>query len=460
MARRSLIHNVTRALARVLAPEMARGFDAAGWKRFPRESRMGRTATETIAAAPQIRTKARYYVNNDAYARAGLDALVTYAVGAGPVPAHDDAEAVAEFLEWFENCDADGVGNLGTVVADAVRWMVMDGETFVHLIQRADGLFLRVLPAESVDESKSAELPGGGYIAAGVEFNAVGDRVAYWIRPYIPTQQFETYAPPVRVDAADILHLMRPVGAGQVRGVSWFAPVLLKLADLGLLSDALLKGFQVAALHAGFLEDQNGVGGLPFDGEQNGDTLEDVSLEPGVVRRLPPGYKINFNNPQAAQQSVEFMTAQVEAVASGLGVPAFMVSGNVSRANYSSLRAALITFKASLEALQFNVIVPRMLAPIWKRWALTRQLRGNGDAATAAEWRFPAMPEADPLKQIQAVKVALETKIMSRAEAIAARGESIERVDSDIAADPHAQAASEGDAENDNTENEEDSNAA
>ncbi|WP_395648022.1 phage portal protein [Terricaulis sp.] len=417
---------------------------------------MGRTATETIAASPQIRTKARYYANSDPYARAGLDALVTYAVGAGPMPAHADSEA---FLEWWDECDADNRTDFGGIVAQAVRGMATDGESFVQLLQRPEGLRLRLLPAESVDESKSAELAGGGYIAAGIEFNAAGDRVAYWIRPYIPTQQFETYAPPVRVDAADILHLFKPIGAGQVRGVSWLSPVLLKLADLGLLSDALLKGFQVAALHAGFLEDQNGVGGLPFDGEQNGDTLEDVSLEPGVVRRLPPGYKINFNNPQAAQQSVEFMTSQVEAVAAGLGVPAFMVSGNVNRANYSSLRAALITFKASLEALQFGVIVPQLLAPIWKRWTLTRQLRGEGDTAKAAEWRFPALPEADPLKQIQAVKVALETKIMSRAEAIAARGESIERVDSDIAADPHAQTA---DPENDNQDDEQepDSNAA
>jgi lambda family phage portal protein len=446
-------------IAQWLAPELrTRGFDAAGWKRFPREARHGRTATETIAAAPQVRAKARYYYANDAHARAGIEALVTYGVGAGPVPAHDDAEAVAAFLDWFDECDADGVGNFGTIIADAVRGMATDGESFIQFVQRPEGLRLRLLPAESVDESKSAELSNGGYIAAGIEFNANGDRVAYWIRPYIPTQQFETYAPPVRVDAADVLHLMRPVGIGQVRGVSWLAPVLLKLADAGLLSDALLKGYQIAACHAGFIEDQNGVGGLPFDGEQNVDALE-VSLEPGVVRRLPPGYKISFNNPQAAQQSVEFLTAQIEEIAAGLGVPAFMVSGNVNRANYSSLRAALITFKASLEALQFNVIVPRLLAPIWKRWALTRGLRGEGDVTGAAEWRFPALPEADPLKQIQAVKVALETKIMSRAEAIAARGESIERVDADIARDPHAQAASEGEPQNDNQE-ESDSNAA
>lgn len=192
-------------------------------------------------------------------------------------------------------------------------------------------------------------------------------------------------------------------------------------------------------------------------GEKSGDAL-DVSLNPGEVRRLPPGYSIKFNNPQAAQQSVEFMTAQIEEIAAGLGVPAFMVSANVNRANYSSLRAALITFKAQLEALQFNIIVPQLLNPIFKRWQLMRSLRGESVGDALPEWRFPAMPEADPLKQIQAVKVALDSKLMSRAEAIAARGESIERVDADIAADPHAQTPTEENGDAPDDEEEDDSN--
>ncbi len=454
MSRASIYRRATRAIARALAPELrTRGYDAAGWQRFPREARMGRTATETIAAASQVRAKARYYVANDGNAAAAVNALVTYATGAGPMPAHPSADAFIN--EFWNNCDADGATDFGGIVALAVRAAIVDGESLVVFRQRADGLKLQLYPAEQLDESKSADLGNGAYIAAGVEFDAQGERVAYWIKPYVPTQMFDTYAQPVRVDAADVLHLRRLDGIGQIRGVSWFAPILLKLADLGLLSDALLKGFQVAALHAGFLEDQNGIGGLPFEGEKDGDAL-DVSLEPGVVRRLPAGYKISFSNPQAAQQSIEFLTSQIETIAAGLNVPAFMVSANVNRANYSSLRAALITFKAYLEALQYNVIVPQLLAPIWKRWALTESLRNGGDADGAqAEWRFPAMPEADPLKQVQATVAQLEAKLMSRKEAIAARGETIERVDADIEADPHAQepADSEGETE------EEDSNS-
>ncbi|HEV7693126.1 MAG TPA: phage portal protein [Hyphomonadaceae bacterium] len=437
MAKGSIIRRARRAVARMLAPEIStRGYDAASWKRFPREATMGRTSLETIQAAPLVRRKARYFAVNSAPASAAINALVTYLWGFGAVPAHDDEELVKEFLKWWDVCDADGRTNFGGLIAQAIRACIVDGEVFVIFRQRGDGLKLQLMPAEQVDESLTRDVGGGVQIVAGVELDAQGQRVAYWVRPFLPSQQFETYAPPVRVDAADVLHLMRPEGIGQIRGVSWLAPIMLKLADLGLLSDALLKGFQVAAMHAGFLTDANGATQLPFEGQKDGDAL-DVSLEPGIVRRLPSGMDIKFSNPQAAQQSIEFLTACIEEIAAGLQVPAFMVSGNVSRANYSSLRAALIVFKASLEATQFNIILPQLLAPIWRRWAITRGGTVN-DAAEDAEWRFPALPEADPAKALAAVKIALDAKLMSRKEAIAARGESIERVDADIADDPHA----------------------
>jgi lambda family phage portal protein len=433
-------------------PEFERGIDAGSWRRFSKEMRYSRTVIETIVAAPASRSKARYFYGSDGYTAAAVNALVTYGAGAGPMPAHANAELVAAFVdEFWSECDADGRLDFGGLIALAFLECIVAGESFVLFVQREEGLRLRLIPAEQVDESLTRDLGGGAHITAGIEFNAQGERVGYWIRPFAPNQQFETWAPPVRVDAADVLHLMRPVGVGQVRGISWLAPIMLKLADLGLLSDSLLKGFQVAALHAGFIEDSLGTSGLPFDGQSTDNPGElEVSLEPGTVRRLGPGQKITFNNPQAAQQSIEFQTSQIEAISAGLSVPAFMTSGCVSRANYSSLRAALITFKAHLEAIQFNVLVPQLLNPIWRRFVLTESLR-NGRATTDAdmrcEWRFPAMPEADPIKQVQATVAQLNARLMSRREAVAARGESIERVDADIAADPFTTDPEESDDE-------------
>lgn len=429
-----------------------RGFDAASWRRFPKEARSGRMANETLTAAPAIRNRARYYYGSDPHAKAGVDALVVYGWGAGAMADHANADA---FEEWGATCDADGALTFDGMFGAALREMIVAGECLILFIVDSDGLKLRLLPAEQLDESLSRDIGNGARIDAGVETDTRGRVVAYWIKPSLPTTQFESYAPPIRFDAADVVHLRRVDFVGQVRGLSWLHAVLLKLADLGLLSDALLKGYQVAALHAGFLEDQNGAASLPFDGDKEGDALE-VALEPGVIRRLPTGYKVSFNNPQAAQQSIEFLNAQVNAISAGLGVCAHMVSGDVSRCNYSSLRADLLKMKASVEAWQYSTLVPALNA-IWRKWALVESLRNAGDVTSLPTWRFEAFPDADPIKQVQASKLLLETKLASRAELIAARGESIDRVDADIAADPHAQTQTEENG--DDAEEEEDSNA-
>lgn len=432
---RNLFRNTRYALARLIAgPSGKRAFDAASWKRFPREARSGRAVQDVLMAAPQVRSRARYYAGSDPLAAAGVNALTVYGWGAGAVPAHPHADA---FARWGEEADADGLLPFDAMIALGLRECIVAGECLIVFIMRPEGLKLRLLPAEQLDESLSSDLGGGAQIAAGIETDGRGVRVAYWIRPTLPSTAFETYAPPVRIPAEDVVHLYRPLAVGQTRGMSWLTPCLLKLADLNLLSDALLKNSQVSALNSVYLVDTEAQTKLPYDGDAKGNVLEDVSLEPGMAKVLRGKWEMKSHAPQQAQQSIEFMQSQIDAVSAGLGVPSFMLSHNVSRANYSSLRAALITFKSDVEAWQFSMLVPA-LNRIWRRWAMVEALNGADADAALPAWRFQAMPEADPLKQVQAVVAALEAKIMSRREAIEARGEIIDRVNADIASDPFA----------------------
>jgi capsid protein len=231
----------------------------------------------------------------------------------------------------------------------------------------------------------------------------------------------------VRIPAENVLHLCRPLGAGQVRGVSWLAPVLLRSRELDIIEDALAKGVSVAALHAGFLVDMNGTSTTaePFDG------LEDVSLEPGIVRRLPAGFDIKFSSPQQAQQTSEFVSHQIRAIAAGLGLPDHLVSSDLRGANYSSLRAGLVAYRQRLEQDQFGVIIPQFVAPLFARV--------TGD--TAAEFYPPAQPWVDPLKDTQATREAMAAGLLSRRQAVAALGYDVESLDREIAADRAREAA-------------------
>lgn len=429
-----------------------RSFDANGSsRRWPsaREN-FGRTVAETTAAAPVIRARARHQIANNAYAANGAGAWEATLVGAGIVAAsgHPDAakrKSVGVALaSWNRVADADGRTDLFGIQAAVARALVADGEAFVHLMTTPEGLRLRLLPAEMVDESDTRDLPGGGRTVAGVEFDAFGRRVAYWIFPHRPSDIFTSALAAVRVPADDVLHVFRPLGAGQVRGVSWFAPVLLRLRELDGIEDALAVGVKIAALHAGFLTDLNGTAaGSPYDGAQSGTVLE-TGLEPGTLKVLPAGFDVKFSTPAQVQQVGELLSHEIRAIAAGLGVPAYLVDGDLRQANYSSLRAALVAFRQRAEAIQFQTLIPQLVRPIFERAILSLVLSGEINAPDfeanpadylAAEFYPPAQPWVDPAKDIKATSDAIDSKLMSRRQAVAALGFNVEDIDAEIAAD-------------------------
>lgn len=436
------------------APMQTRRFDgAAGGRRWSSAPSFGRTGPETLAASAPIRSRARYFVANNPWAANGVSALVSGLVGFGIKPAsqHPDAGSRASigaaFGTWAKRADAEGRTDLFGIQAAAVRAMIVDGEAFLHMETRANGLRLRLLPAEMVDESDTRDLPNGGYVVAGIEFNAVGKRVAYHVLKARPTEVFASTYGTIRIPAEDMLHLMHPLGAGQVRGVSWLAPVLLRLSELDQLEDALAVGVKTAAMFAGFLVDQNGTG-EPFDASDESGILT-RGLEPGVLQRLPSGFDIRFSTPQQAQQTAEFVAHQIRAIAAGLGVPAHLVSGDLREANYGSLRAGMVAFRQKLEGIQFGTIIPQLCGPIWERAVSALILRGDLPAADfeaaaplwlAAEHYPPPMPWIDPAKDVAAIRDALEAGLMSRRQAVAERGFDIETLDAEIAADREREA--------------------
>lgn len=437
-------------------PVQTRRFDASGGgRRWDHRPSFGPFGSETLAAAAPSRSRGRHAYANNPWATSGVSALSTALIGAGITPASrhpDPATRVllgSSFAAWSAVADADGITDFGGLQAAAAVAMIVDGESFLHLIPTADGMKLRIIPAEMVDASHTVELGDGRRIVAGIEFNAAGVRVAYHVSPVRPTDTYTNYAPPVRVPASDILHLFRPLGAGQVRGISWLAPVLLRLSELDQLEDALLVGAKVAAMHAGFLVDQNASGDSPYgDGEQTGSSLE-TGLEPGTLKFLPQGWDVKFSAPQQANESIAFAQMQLRAVAAGLGVPEHLLTGDLRGANYSSLRAGLVAFRQRLEQIQYHTIIPQMLRPLWERVITLEVLRGAIEAPDfegqiadylGAEWYPPAQPWVDPEKDIKAEALAVQHGFRSRRQVVAAQGYGVEELDAEIAADRQREA--------------------
>ena len=253
---------LTRIFTRPAKAGAMRRFDgAAGGRRGFGMGFFHRINSEVAGAGATVRARARYLAANNPWLSQATSNWAGALVGAGivPTPKHPDAairKALTEaFNRWAEDADADGRTDFWGLQADIARGLVIDGECFSQVIMTEDGPRLRIIPPELVDESTTRELSGGGVIVQGVEFDGEGRRVAYHVLPARTHDQFTGYSPPVRIPADQILHVLKPIAAGQVRGVSWLAPVILPASEFDQLTDALLVGAKVAAMTAGFLTD-------------------------------------------------------------------------------------------------------------------------------------------------------------------------------------------------------------
>lgn len=436
-----------------------RRFDAAaGGRRASSFGTFGPIAPEVAAAAPQVRARARYLAANNPYLSQAVANWTGALVGAGivPTPTHPKTGPrkllTRVFNRWADQADIEGRSDFWGLQTLVARALVVDGESFVQMVETPAGPRLRVIPAEFVDEAKAANLENGRFIASGIEFDSLGRRLAYWVLPYAPTDIFATRAPSVRIPADEILHIFRPLAPGQIRGISWLAPVIVPASELDQLTDALLVGAKVAAMHAGFLVDQNGTGAAPYEGHTIEGALEG-GIEPGALKVLPSGWDVRFNSPGQAKDVAPFLRHNLLTLAAGLGLPEHLLSGDLTGANYSSLRAGLLPFRQRVEQIQYGQLVPQFLKPVWERVVTSSILSGrmsapgferNPEDWLGCDWLPPRPLQVDPIKDVQATALELELGLTTRRKAAAERGWDLQDLDTEIAADKFRKEASHG----------------
>jgi lambda family phage portal protein len=115
---------------------------------------------------------------------------------------------------------------------------------------------LQLLQSEMLPFEKTETAANGNRIRCGIEFDAIGRRVAYHFRRRHPgdsTDQGAVTPETVRVPAGDVLHIYRPIDAGQIRGLPHVAPAMVRLFLLDQYDDAELDRKKTAAMFAGFI---------------------------------------------------------------------------------------------------------------------------------------------------------------------------------------------------------------
>jgi lambda family phage portal protein len=278
-------------------------------------------------------------------------------------------------------------------------------------------------------------LPNGGRIVQGVEFDAIGRRVAYWLFREHPGASWRTtgLAGSSRVPATEVEHVFRSTRAGQVRAVSWFAPVLLKMRDFDEYDDASLMKQKIAACLAVLTFDTEGTDDAL--GTKTDDPLVET-LEPGMITRIGAGQSVEVVQPPAVNDYDKFSAVQLRAIATGLGVAYEDLTGDYAGMPYSAARMSRIRHWVRVEGWRWRMLIPRMCVPVWA-WVMSAALLAGrldpGDVGPA-DWTAPPMPMLDADKEIAAIVKRIRAGLISWPEAVRELGLDPDELLAEIAA--------------------------
>ena len=438
-----------RAVARLTWQRLSALYDGAQTNRRTKNWRTSNAGpnAELQPALTKLRQRSRDLVRNNPFAAAGLDLTVSYQVGAGIVPrsatgdAAADGQADALFATWCAKADATGQTDFYGLQALLARSRAESGESFALMVpmsaaeMRRRGtpvpLSIQVVEADHLDESMERGAAAGALaIRQGIEIDAQGRPIAYHLRTEHPGERAATLGglaglgKTLRYDAAQVLHLFRADRPGQLRGMPDLAPVMMRLRSLDELEDAALEREKIQACLAAFVTSPAPAATGPLeDLDDAGDPVK--SFYPGMIERLLPGEGVEFATPSGAAAFSELARHQLHAIATGWGLTYDLLTGDLSGANYSSLRAGRLAFRRRLERVQWHCLIPAMCQRVWDAFIAAAVQSGALPPRAGGypvQWAPPVFEMVDPLKDAMAVKEQLRLGLLTWGQAVAQMG--------------------------------------
>lgn len=411
-----------------------KGRSAVGW------TANGGSANAAIGPAlAALRQNSRDLYRNEPLARKAINEIKQKTVGTGILPRskarNKKSRRVIDerFSEWMENCDAEGRLAYPALQALGVKTILEAGEVITRYVvprNKRELLHIRLLEPDYIDHYKT-ESNTDGYVIQGVQFDSDHRRVGYWLHDSHPGDVIGTNW--VRggsfssqlVPAQFVEHGYQIERLGQVRGVPRCAPVVSRMRDLGDIEEAIRIKKKVEACFAAFLHDMDPNAdpvGSP-EGTDAQSNLPIESIEPGMVKYLRGNQNVTFANPSGNGAEPEYIRLQQRMIAAGWLVPYEILTGDLSQVNYSSYRGGLLGFRDMVSDLRWNVVVPWICTPVYRRFVDLLYLTGEiSEPDYAVEWSEPAFDMLDRGKEAEADQSQNRLGTLSWGQMIASQG--------------------------------------
>lgn len=384
---------------------------------------------ENAPALARLRNRAREQRRNNPYAERAITGIADNVVGAGIVPRplarsdRNNRKLTDLWKAWAEttDCDADGLENFYGLQHKTLETVAEAGECLVRRRRRfaSDGLAvplqLQVLEPDFLDENKTGEIAGTqNRIIQGIEFDALGRRIAYWLYDQHPGangiwRSLESR----RIPAEDVIHIFLPKRPGQARGYSWLAPVLQRLRSFDEMEDAVIEQAKSAACFVAFVSKDETMS----TARSQQPLIE--RMEPGIVQELGIGESISFGTPPTFNGYQSYAWQALHAVAVGLGVPYELLTGDLQGVNFSSGRMGWLHFARRVDVWQWRMLIPQLCVTAWQ-WFMEAQalLPGAVLEEVGAEWVPPRRDMVDPKAETENVKERIRNGLTTWPDAL------------------------------------------
>lgn len=420
----------------------ARSYDGAAQGRHTDGWRTASTSadTEIAAGGRRMRDRGRDLERNNPHAAKGANILASNIVGTGIMPrpktgSRAKNKAITKaFNEWVKQCDAGGQLDFYGLQTLAVRGMVVAGESLVRRRWRRpeDGLKvplqLQVLEPDYLDDSVHGLLSSGAKAVQGVEFDAIGRRASYWMfrdHPGSATSFAASSVSSSRVPASEILHLYE-MQRTQARGATWFSPVIRRIRDGDDydFAERIRKKTEASTVAIVTTDEEPEEGIAPRVTDSRGNTIE--QFRPGMIGYARGGKQVNFNAPATIGGYEEYKRVSAREVSAGLRVPYELLTGDLSAVSFISGRIGLVEFRTWCSIVQWQIVIPMLLDPIWRWFGEAAYLAGVvDDPEIPIEWSTPKWPAIEPYKDALAATLEVRAGLKTPQESIGERGRDV-----------------------------------
>ncbi len=410
---------------------------------------------ELINNLQVIRNRVRQVCNDDVYARRFLSMTKSNVIGSdgiilqskakrddGTFDTVDIQTIETAWKKWGDEkrfASADRRLNWLDIQRLVIETLARDGEVFIRMVRTPNNPFnfsLFIMEGDWFDLKKNEFLNENRVIRMSIEQNGFGEPVAYHQLQYQPNNNYVTdpfTKPTERVSPDEIIHLYIMERPGQSRGIPWMNTALRGLEMLHQYHESELVASRIGSSAMGFFTSQDSQGYTGVDKDESGNII--TEFQPGTFQQLPDGVKFEPFTPNHPTNAFPtFVKSILRSISSGLGVSYNALSSDLESVNFSSIRAGVMEERVVWQTLQ-NFMVNNFCRPVFNNWLRMAIASGELnlpmqkiDKFENVSWVPRGWSYVDPLKEINAHKVAHEMGVESLTDIASSKGKDLQEI--------------------------------